>query len=109
VRVGYMILGSLGLRRRGVQVIACPTCARAEFDVVKTAETIEKKLAGMEKPLRIAIMGCIVNGPGEARISDLGAVGTKNGVHIYIKGQRSKTIPAKNLVTTLLKLAQEIS
>jgi len=109
VRVGYMILSSLGLRRRGVQVIACPTCARAEFDVVKTAETMEKKLANIEKPIRIAVMGCIVNGPGEARISDIGAVGTKNGVHIYIKGQRQKTIPAKSLIATLLKLAQEIS
>ena len=107
VRVGYMILASLGLRRRGVQVIACPTCARAEFDVVKTAEAIEKKLAGMETPLRIAVMGCIVNGPGEARLADLGAVGAKNGVHIYIKGERQKTIPSKNLIATLLKLAEE--
>jgi (E)-4-hydroxy-3-methylbut-2-enyl-diphosphate synthase len=109
VRVCWMLLSSLGIRQRGVQVIACPTCARAEFDVVKTAETIERKLASIEKPIKIAIMGCIVNGPGEARRADLGAVGTKKGVQIYIKGEHQKTIPARNLILTIIKLAEEIS
>jgi len=109
VRVAWMILNSMGIRRRGVQVIACPTCARAEFDVVRVAEAIERKLAGMEKPLKLAIMGCIVNGPGEARLCELGAVGTSKGVQIYIKGRREKTIPARNLVPTLVKLAEELA
>lgn len=107
VQVAWMILSGLGLRRRGIEVIACPTCARAEFDVVKVAESIERKLAGMEKPLRIAIMGCPVNGPGEARIADLGAVGTARGAQIYIQGKHTKTIAISEIVPALIKLAEE--
>jgi len=108
VKVAWMILGSLGLRHRGVQVIACPTCARAEFDVVKVAESIERKLAGIEKPLKIAIMGCIVNGPGEARLSDLGAVGTPKGAQIYVSGKHTETVPFRNIASELVKLAEKI-
>jgi len=107
VRVAWMILSSLGIRSRGVQVIACPTCARTEFDVVKTAETLERKLARVEKPLRIAIMGCIVNGPGEARLADLGAVGTSRGVQIYEQGEHTRTIPKSKIIPELVKLALE--
>jgi len=109
VRVAWMILNSMGIRRRGVQVVACPTCARAEFDVVKVADAIERKLAGIVKPLRIAIMGCIVNGPGEARLCDLGAVGSPRGVQLYIRGEREKTIPSRNLVPALVRLAEELA
>jgi len=109
VRVGWMILSGLGLRRRGIEVIACPTCARAEFDVVKAAEAIERKLAGRVNPLRIAIMGCIVNGPGEARIADLGVVGASRGAQIYVKGKKVSVISRREIIPTLVKLAEEIS
>ncbi len=107
VRVGWMILSGLGIRRRGVEVIACPTCARAEFDVMKNAEALERKLAGIRKPLRVAVMGCIVNGPGEARVSDLAAVGTARGAQLYVRGKKVKVIPSRELVPTLVKLAEE--
>jgi len=109
VRVGWMILSSLGIRQRGVQVIACPTCARAEYDVVRTAESIERKLSGLEKPLRIAVMGCVVNGPGEARRADLGAVGTAKGGQIYEHGKHTKTVPYSRLILTLIDLAMAIT
>jgi (E)-4-hydroxy-3-methylbut-2-enyl-diphosphate synthase len=109
VRVGWMILSGLGLRQRGVQVIACPTCARAEFDVVKTAEAVERKLSGRDRPLRIAVMGCIVNGPGEARVSDLAAVGTKKGAQVYVRGKKVKMVSFREIVPTLVKLAEEFS
>jgi len=104
-----MILSGLGLRRRGVEVIACPTCARAEFDVVKTAETIERRLSGLKQPLRVAVMGCIVNGPGEARLSDIGVVGTKKGAQIYVNGKKLKLIPKQDILSTLVKLTKELS
>jgi len=110
VRVAWMILFSLGLRQRGVQVIACPTCARAEFDVPKVAQNIERKLADIEKPLKVAIMGCIVNGPGEARVADLGAVGTPQGIQIYLQGKKIKLM-SKNLreiISTLNQLARQL-
>jgi len=109
VRVAWMILSGLGLRRRGVEVIACPTCARAEFDVVKTAETIERRLSGLKQPLRVAVMGCIVNGPGEARLSDIGVVGTKKGAQIYVNGKKLKLIPKQDILSTLVKLTKELS
>ena len=109
VKVAWMILSGLGLRRRGIEVIACPTCARAEFDVVKTAEAIERKLAELEKPLRIAVMGCIVNGPGEARMSDLGVVGTKRGAQIYLKGKKIDVVPSQEIIKTLVMLAKDFT
>jgi (E)-4-hydroxy-3-methylbut-2-enyl-diphosphate synthase len=108
VRVAYEILKSLGLRKRGVEVTACPTCSRTEFDVIKTAERIEQKLSHLEKPLKIAVMGCIVNGPGEAEVCDLGAVGTKRGVQIYLKGKKIKSVQKNLVLKTLLDLAGKI-
>jgi (E)-4-hydroxy-3-methylbut-2-enyl-diphosphate synthase len=108
VRVGWEILKSLGLRRRGSEVIACPTCARAAFDVAATAEKIEQKLLGRDRALRIAVMGCIVNGPGEATLSDLGLVGTPKGVLLYVAGRKSKRGPLAEMLGELLKLAKEL-
>jgi len=108
LRVGWEILKSLGLRRRGVEVIACPTCARAAFDVAATAEKIEKKLLNRDTPLRIAVMGCIVNGPGEATLSGLGLVGTPKGVLLYVGGRKIKRGPLSEMLDELLKLAKEL-
>ena len=109
VRVAWEILKSLGLRRRGVEVIACPTCARAAFDVAATAERIEKQLLFRHQPLRIAVMGCIVNGPGEATLSDLGLVGTPKGILLYVAGRKVKRGPLAEMVAELLQLAQRLN
>ncbi len=108
IRVAWMILSGLGLRQRGVRVIACPTCARAEFDVIKTAQKLEQALADIEKPLTIAVMGCIVNGPGEARLSDIGAVGTPKGIQIYLKGKKLSLVKQKEALSTLINLARKL-
>jgi (E)-4-hydroxy-3-methylbut-2-enyl-diphosphate synthase len=108
VRVAWEILRSLGLRRRGAEVIACPTCARAAFDVAATAEKIERKLLYRDQPLRIAVMGCIVNGPGEATLSDLGLVGTAKGVLLYVAGRKIKRGPLSEMLDELLNLAKEL-
>jgi (E)-4-hydroxy-3-methylbut-2-enyl-diphosphate synthase len=105
VRVAYAILSSLGLRKRGPEVIACPTCSRTEFDVIRVADELEQRLSRLKRPLRIAVMGCIVNGPGEARTADLGAVGTPKGVQIYLKGKRVSIIPKNLVAKTLIKMA----
>lgn len=106
VRVAWEILKSLGLRRRGVEVVACPTCSRAGFDVAGVAALIEKRLARRQDPLRIAVMGCIVNGPGEATISDLGLVGTKQGILLYVSGRKVKRGNLAELTAELIKLAR---
>ncbi len=105
VRVAYAILNSLGLREGGLEVIACPTCARTEFDVIRVAEKLEQRLSSLKRPLKIAVMGCIVNGPGEARSADLGAVGTPRGVQIYVKGKRVRIIHKNLVVKTLIEMA----
>ncbi len=107
VRVAYEILKSLGLRKRGVEVIACPTCSRTEFDVIKVADQLEKRLQHIKEPMTIAVMGCIVNGPGEAAHADLGAVGTKKGVQIYVKGKRIARLPRGVIVRKLIELADK--
>ncbi|PIR02356.1 MAG: 4-hydroxy-3-methylbut-2-en-1-yl diphosphate synthase, partial [Candidatus Nealsonbacteria bacterium CG11_big_fil_rev_8_21_14_0_20_37_68] len=78
VKVGWEILKSLDLRERGVKIVSCPTCARSEIDVIKIAREIEKETRDIKKPLKIAVMGCIVNGLGEAKEADLGLIGIKN-------------------------------
>ncbi len=92
VHTGFAILRELGLRRTGLDLIACPTCSRTEIDVAGISAQIEKKFRGMKEPLRVAIMGCIVNGPGEASEADIGIVGTKSGYVIYVNGKIIKKI-----------------
>ena len=87
VKVAKKILESVGLRRFGVEVTACPTCARANIDVAKIASEIEQKTSSIKKPIKVAIMGCSVNGPGEAKEADIGVVGAKGGHLLYKKGQ----------------------
>ncbi len=109
VRAGFAILKAMGLSTRGVEVIACPTCARTMLDVQKTASAMERRLRDIASPLRIAIMGCGVNGPGEARHSDLGCVGTTKGVQVYVKGERAGTVEEKELVSWMVKTARELA
>jgi len=109
VRAAYSLLRALGLRRRGVEVIACPTCARASLNVFRIAETVEKKLAGVAEPITVAVMGCMVNGPGEARHSDLGCVGTDKGVQIYRGGKRVGVKAERELVPWLVARATEMA
>ncbi len=97
VFTAYKILYSLGLRKRGIEIISCPTCARTEIDVVKLANKIEKKYKYLEKPVKIAVMGCVVNGPGEAKEADLGIAGSKEIGVIFKKGKILKKVPIDNI------------
>ncbi len=87
VKVGKKILASLGLRREGVDVVSCPTCARAEIDVIKLAKLVERRLESVSANLKVAVMGCAVNGPGEAKDADIGVAGVKGGAIIFKKGK----------------------
>jgi (E)-4-hydroxy-3-methylbut-2-enyl-diphosphate synthase len=102
VRVGFKILEVLGLRKRGVIVVACPTCARAQFDVFSVAEEIERLASRYAAPLKVAVMGCVVNGPGEAKEADLGVVGTKTGACIYVGGEFKRKTAKDTIVAELL-------
>lgn len=93
VKVGFEILKSLGLRHRGVNVIACPSCARQQFDVIKTVEVLEQRLAHITTPMTVSIIGCVVNGPGEALMTDIGLTGGGKGTHqVYLNGQQHHRI-----------------
>lgn len=103
VRVAYQILAALELRRRGPVVISCPTCGRAEVEVMAIAAEVEKRVAGLTVPLTVAVMGCMVNGPGEAREADIGlACGQGKGV-IFKKGKLLRQVPEKTIVREFLK------
>ena len=102
VKVGFDILKSLGLRSRGINFIACPSCSRQEFDVVKTMNELEQRLEDVVEPISVSVIGCVVNGPGEALASDLGLAGAKNQSGFYINGQRQKRrIDNQNAATEL--------
>src|ERR1700761_8365130 len=88
IKVGFDILKSLGLRRRGVTIISCPSCARQQYEVIKTVEVLEERLSHITTPMTVSVIGCVVNGPGEARETDIGLTGGGNNTHqIYIAGQ----------------------
>jgi (E)-4-hydroxy-3-methylbut-2-enyl-diphosphate synthase len=108
VRVAYLILQNLGLRRRGINVISCPTCARAEVNVMAIASEVEKRLAGVLSPLTVALMGCMVNGPGEAREADIGvACGQGAGV-VFKKGKLLRRVDEKGIVSTLVREVKKL-
>src|SRR3546814_1490543 len=91
VRVGYEILKSLGIRTRGVRVVSCPSCARQGFDVIRTVQALEQRLQHIHNPLSLSVLGCVVNGPGEARETDIGITGGGAGKHmVYLSGVRSE-------------------
>jgi (E)-4-hydroxy-3-methylbut-2-enyl-diphosphate synthase len=102
VRVAYWILGALGIRRRGVDIISCPTCARTEIDLMGLARKVEKALSHVRKPLTVAVMGCVVNGPGEAREADIGIAGGRGKGILFKKGEKLGTYKEHELLRALL-------
>jgi (E)-4-hydroxy-3-methylbut-2-enyl-diphosphate synthase len=110
VRAGRWLLESLGLReRRGLDLIACPSCGRAEVDVIEVAAKAQEALTDLNIPIQVAVMGCVVNGPGEAREADLGiAAGRKRG-HLFVKGEVVKVVPEDGMVEALVEWAQIIA
>ncbi|MFC9117804.1 flavodoxin-dependent (E)-4-hydroxy-3-methylbut-2-enyl-diphosphate synthase [Streptomyces sp. NPDC057092] len=109
VKVGIQILESLNLRQRGLEIVSCPSCGRAQVDVYKLAEEVTAGLTGMEVPLRVAVMGCVVNGPGEAREADLGVASGNGKGQIFVKGEVIKTVPESKIVETLIEEAMKIA
>ncbi|MFI9246612.1 flavodoxin-dependent (E)-4-hydroxy-3-methylbut-2-enyl-diphosphate synthase [Streptomyces sp. NPDC053086] len=109
VKVGIQILESLGLRQRRLEIVSCPSCGRAQVDVYKLAEEVTAGLDGMEVPLRVAVMGCVVNGPGEAREADLGVASGNGKGQIFVKGEVIKTVPESKIVETLIEEAMKLA
>jgi (E)-4-hydroxy-3-methylbut-2-enyl-diphosphate synthase len=105
VKVGAAILESLGLRKRGLEIVSCPSCGRAQVDVYTLAERVSAGLEGLDVPLRVAVMGCVVNGPGEAREADLGVASGNGKGQIFVKGEVIKTVPEDQIVETLVEEA----
>ncbi|NLU09607.1 MAG: flavodoxin-dependent (E)-4-hydroxy-3-methylbut-2-enyl-diphosphate synthase [Tepidanaerobacter acetatoxydans] len=108
VKVGLEILKSLNLRECGINLISCPTCGRTEINLISIAKEIEEKLAYVKKPLKVAVMGCIVNGPGEAKEADIGIAGGKKRVAIFKKGEIIKTVPEEDAVSELIREINDI-
>ncbi len=109
VKVGSAILESLGLRPRGLEIVSCPSCGRAQVDVYTLAEQVTAGLAGLEVPLRVAVMGCVVNGPGEAREADLGVASGNGKGQIFVRGEVIKTVPEAQIVETLIEEALKLA
>ncbi|ALV44745.1 4-hydroxy-3-methylbut-2-en-1-yl diphosphate synthase [Arthrobacter alpinus] len=109
IKVGNQILQSLNLRPRKLEIVSCPSCGRAQVDVYTLAEQVTAGLEGMEVPLRVAVMGCVVNGPGEAREADLGVASGNGKGQIFVKGQIIKTVPEDQIVETLIEEAMRIA
>lgn len=107
VKAGYEILKALDLRHRGVRIISCPTCARRGYNVQQTVEELEKRLAHITKPLTLAVMGCVVNGPGESANADFGVCGGKGGENmIYVGGKPDHKVKSENIVDELVRLVE---
>jgi (E)-4-hydroxy-3-methylbut-2-enyl-diphosphate synthase len=109
VKVGIQILESLNLRQRGLEIVSCPSCGRAQVDVYKLAEEVTAGLQGMEVPLRVAVMGCVVNGPGEAREADLGVASGNGKGQIFVRGKVIATVPESQIVETLIEEAMRLA
>jgi (E)-4-hydroxy-3-methylbut-2-enyl-diphosphate synthase len=109
VKVGIGILESLGLRQRNLEIVSCPSCGRAQVDVYKLAEEVTAGLDGLTVPLRVAVMGCVVNGPGEAREADLGVASGNGKGQIFVRGQVIKTVPEAQIVETLIEEAMHLA
>src|SRR2546429_1093564 len=108
VKVGFEMLKSLNLRRRGVTVISCPSCARQQFEVIKAVERLEERLAHITTPLTVSVIGCVVNGPGEARETDIGFTGGGNGTHqVYISGVADHRLKDTDIVDHLVELIEK--
>jgi (E)-4-hydroxy-3-methylbut-2-enyl-diphosphate synthase len=109
VKVGIAILESLGLRERGLEIVSCPSCGRAQVDVYTLADRVTAALDGMDIPLRVAVMGCVVNGPGEAREADLGVASGNGKGQIFVRGEVIKTVPESQIVETLVDEAMKLA
>jgi (E)-4-hydroxy-3-methylbut-2-enyl-diphosphate synthase len=109
VKVGLQILQSLNLRERKLEIVSCPSCGRAQVDVYSLADSVTEGLQGMTVPLRVAVMGCVVNGPGEAREADLGVASGNGKGQIFVKGEVIKTVPESEIVATLIAEAQRLA
>lgn len=109
IKTCWAILKSLELRQRGPELISCPTCGRTEIDLIGLANKVEKALVGIEKPLKVAVMGCVVNGPGEAREADIGIAGGKHAGAIFVKGKVIKSVPENRILPELLKEIKKLS
>ena len=109
VKVGNQILESLNLRPRGLEIVSCPSCGRAQVDVYTLANEVTAGLEGLDVPLRVAVMGCVVNGPGEAREADLGVASGNGKGQIFVRGQVIKTVPEAQIVETLIEEAMRLA
>lgn len=109
VKVGWEILKSLGLRKRGVNIISCPTCGRIKLDSIRIAQEVEKRLSGVTEPVTVAIMGCVVNGPGEASEADIGIAGGDGVGLLYIKGKVTKKVAEADIVDALVEEVYRIA
>jgi (E)-4-hydroxy-3-methylbut-2-enyl-diphosphate synthase len=109
VKVGIQILQSLGLKERKLEIVSCPSCGRAQVDVYELAEKVTAGLEGMEVPLRVAVMGCVVNGPGEAREADLGVASGNGKGQIFVRGEVVATVPERDIVETLIAEAMKLA
>ncbi|MDJ0610200.1 MAG: flavodoxin-dependent (E)-4-hydroxy-3-methylbut-2-enyl-diphosphate synthase [Kiloniellales bacterium] len=108
IKVGFDMLKALGLRHRGVNVISCPSCARQQFEVIKTVEVLEERLAHITTPMTLSVIGCVVNGPGEARETDIGFTGGGNGTHqVYISGLPHHRLKDESIVDHLVGLVEQ--
>jgi (E)-4-hydroxy-3-methylbut-2-enyl-diphosphate synthase len=109
IRVGFEILKSLGLRRRGPEFISCPTCGRLSYDMIPIAAEVERRLAGIAAPIKVAVMGCAVNGPGEAREADVGVAGGRGEGLIFVKGEIVRKVKEKDIVAEVVRLAKRLA
>jgi (E)-4-hydroxy-3-methylbut-2-enyl-diphosphate synthase len=109
VKVGIQILQSLNLRPRKLEIVSCPSCGRAQVDVYSLAERVTAGLEGLDVPLRVAVMGCVVNGPGEAREADLGVASGNGKGQIFVRGEVIKTVPESQIVETLIEEAMRLA
>jgi len=107
IKVGFDILKSLGLRHRGVNVVACPSCARQQFEVIKTVEVLEKRLEHITTPMTVSVIGCVVNGPGEATMTDIGLTGGGRGTHqVYVNGLPHHRLQNADIVDHLVEMVE---
>jgi (E)-4-hydroxy-3-methylbut-2-enyl-diphosphate synthase len=108
VKAGFDMLKALGLRHRGVNVISCPSCARQQFEVIRTVELLEERLAHITTPMTLSVIGCVVNGPGEARETDIGLTGGGNGTHmVYLAGSQDHRLKDADIVDHLVELVEQ--
>ncbi|WP_448580670.1 flavodoxin-dependent (E)-4-hydroxy-3-methylbut-2-enyl-diphosphate synthase, partial [Thermaurantiacus sp.] len=107
-KVGFHILKALGIRARGVKIVSCPSCARQGFDVIRTVETLEARLAHITTPLSLSVLGCVVNGPGEARETDIGLTGGGNGRHmVYLSGVTDHHVSDERIIDHIVELVEK--